>query len=37
MVPNTINVMSNLVACLQGDVTGFSAERFGFEFTLSQF
>ena len=31
MVPNIINALSNLVASLQGDGTGLSAEMFGFE------
>ena len=37
MVPNTINVVSNLVASLQGDITGLFAERFGFEINLFQY
>ena len=37
MVPNIKNAMSKLVARLQGDGTGFSAERFGFEFALFQY
>ena len=32
-----INAMSNLVASLQGDGAGLSAEKFGFEFTLFQY
>ena len=36
MVPNIINVMSNLVASLHGDGTGLTAEELGFQFTLFQ-
>ena len=33
MVPSITNAMSNLIAILQGDGTGLSAEWFGFEFS----
>ena len=37
MVPDTKIVMSSLIVSLQGDGTGSSAEKFGFEFTLFQY
>ena len=36
MVPNIIIVMSSLVASLQGDGTGLTAEELGFQLTLFQ-
>ena len=37
MVANRLNAMSNLVAILQGDGTGSSTEKCGFQFTLFQY